>query len=343
MDGQDAFEDVNDDGSIGGYDAKFIDVNGVRTRYYEVGEENDETLLLVHGSSWAGTTCANTWTGVLEGLSDYFHVLAPDRLACGLTDNPREDSAYDWEFASEVEFIRDFVDTLGVEDLHVCGSSRGMASVSWLASQRPEQVRTVVCLNSNTIGPPVGDYGHRRSILERGAPESTDTAAAVEEMLRHKYRVWDYNPEDNMSEEFIRAQAYIMTRPKFQDALEKMTDGYHERIENEGRYDLMSGIRNGLSEGLIPQPFLLYWGRHDLTSTFEMGLQLYEMISQGNPNVRMHVVDRAGHHPHHDYPEEFVENVTTFVDHWKSNRQTMAEARPQGYIDYDYTAVMFQD
>jgi len=44
--------------SIGGYEAKFVNVNGARTRYYDVGR--GEVILLVHGARPSGTSSANT-------------------------------------------------------------------------------------------------------------------------------------------------------------------------------------------------------------------------------------------------------------------------------------------
>lgn len=56
------------DGSIAGLDAKFVDVNGTRTRYYEVGD--GEPMLLIRGSSFRGTASANTWTPVIPLLGE---------------------------------------------------------------------------------------------------------------------------------------------------------------------------------------------------------------------------------------------------------------------------------
>lgn len=334
MSEQDTYDDVNEDGSIAGFDAKFINVNGVRTRYYEEGEDNDETLLLIHGGPWTGTSSANTWVPVLEGLSDYFHVLAPDRLACGMTDNPTDNSPYDWIFTSEVEHVRDFLETLDIGKFHVCGNSRGMAAASWFAVEYPDQVTTVVCVNSNTLAPDVGDYGHRRTVLSQSVPSKADSRAELEAMLRRKAAVWSYNPERSLTDEYIQAQAYMKQRPKARQTNEVMQEGGKERIEREGKFELMDDIREGLREGAISQPILLYWGRHDLTAVLEQGLTLYEMISQGNPNVRMHIVDRAGHLPYRDFPEEFVRNVVTFVDYWKNNQRSMADVRPREYAEY---------
>src|SRR5580692_12018272 len=55
----------NQDGSIAGLHAKFIDVQGVKSRYYEMGE--GEPLVLVHGEGWSGHSSANTWSKNLPG------------------------------------------------------------------------------------------------------------------------------------------------------------------------------------------------------------------------------------------------------------------------------------
>ncbi|HEY1481339.1 MAG TPA: hypothetical protein VGF19_01340, partial [Candidatus Acidoferrum sp.] len=91
----------NQDGSIAGLHAKFIDVRGVKTRYYEMGE--GEPLVLVHGEGWSGHSSANTWSKNLPGLAKRFHVFAPDKLASGMTGNPLDDK--DYNIQGEVEHM----------------------------------------------------------------------------------------------------------------------------------------------------------------------------------------------------------------------------------------------
>ena len=57
------------------YQAKFIDVNGIRTRYYDEGR--GDVLLLIHGSRFSPWGSANTWTRNVGGLAKKFRVLAP--------------------------------------------------------------------------------------------------------------------------------------------------------------------------------------------------------------------------------------------------------------------------
>ena len=66
--------------------AKFIDVDGIRTRYFEQG--SGRPLLLVHGGQAGGSNnSAEKWEQNLSGLAEYFRVIAIDRLAQAKTAN----------------------------------------------------------------------------------------------------------------------------------------------------------------------------------------------------------------------------------------------------------------
>src|SRR5579885_2929305 len=85
---------ANDTASVNGLQAKFIDVNGYRTRYYEVGDATKPGMLLCHGAGWTGSSSANTWTLCLPHLAKNFHAFAADKLASGMTDNPKSPEGY---------------------------------------------------------------------------------------------------------------------------------------------------------------------------------------------------------------------------------------------------------
>ena len=69
-----------------------IDVGGVETRYYDYGE--GEPIVLVHGGGMGGASTANNWSRNVPGLAKAFRVLAVDRLAQGMTGNPKDDEDF---------------------------------------------------------------------------------------------------------------------------------------------------------------------------------------------------------------------------------------------------------
>jgi 2-hydroxy-6-oxo-6-(2'-carboxyphenyl)-hexa-2,4-dienoate hydrolase len=66
---------------------KYIDVNGIRTRYLEAGD--GEPLVLFHGGNMGSANlaeCAEDWELNMPGLSRHFRVIAVDKLGQGFTD-----------------------------------------------------------------------------------------------------------------------------------------------------------------------------------------------------------------------------------------------------------------
>jgi len=80
---------VSENAAVAGLEPKFVDVGGVRTRYYEYGQ--GEPMILVHGGGRGTTSSANNWSPVIPLLARRFHVLAVDKSAAGMTGNPLDD------------------------------------------------------------------------------------------------------------------------------------------------------------------------------------------------------------------------------------------------------------
>ena len=97
--------ELTTNGEVAGLRAQFVDVNGIRTRYYEMGE--GEAMVLVHGEGWSGHSSANVWSKDIPLFAERFHVLAPDKLGSGMTENPKDDN--DLNIQGEVDHIYDFI------------------------------------------------------------------------------------------------------------------------------------------------------------------------------------------------------------------------------------------
>ncbi len=74
---------------------KWIDVDGISTRYVEAGA--GRTVVLIHGGQAGDATggaSAEDFGTNFAALAENFHVIAVDRLGQGQTDNPNSDD--DW-------------------------------------------------------------------------------------------------------------------------------------------------------------------------------------------------------------------------------------------------------
>ncbi|MDE0345911.1 MAG: hypothetical protein OXI66_09040, partial [Boseongicola sp.] len=73
-------------------EAKFIEVDGIRTRYFTAGE--GAPLVLFHGGQFGSQNLAESacdWELNVQGLSRWYRVFAVDKLGQGYTDNPKDD------------------------------------------------------------------------------------------------------------------------------------------------------------------------------------------------------------------------------------------------------------
>jgi len=295
----------NQDGSIAGLHAKFIDVQGVKTRYYEMGE--GEPLVLVHGEGWSGHSSANTWSKNLPGLSKRFHVFAPDKLASGMTGNPLDDK--DYNIQGEVEHMYQFIQTMKLGKVHLVGQSRGGGCVFFLAIAHPEIVRTLVIIDSLTASP---EGANTRQETLAKCPKEPD---AVEWECRLKSI--SFKPEVAFDDEFFAAGKYMASLPKSQETVAKMKAGAGEPLASQFNDWKKTVLQRVKDEGILQMPVLLYWGNNDPSAVLSRGLDLFEVISEKNPRTRMYIVNKAGHFHYREYPDEFNRNIIAFIDYWE--------------------------
>src|ERR1044072_3771925 len=102
---------------------KFIDVDGVRTRYFEKGA--GPNVVLFHGGHFGShdaPECADDWSLNSDVLAEWFHVYDVDKIGQGFTDNPKADENY--TMAAVVQHAYGFLKALGLRNVHPVGHSR---------------------------------------------------------------------------------------------------------------------------------------------------------------------------------------------------------------------------
>jgi 2-hydroxy-6-oxonona-2,4-dienedioate hydrolase len=299
---------VSPTASIGGYEAKFIDVNGIRTRYYEAG--SGEPMVLFHGAPWGGVSNANTWVENLDTLSKHFHVYAPDRLGTGMTDNPKRDEDYN-EVAMH-EHMRDFIKTLDLAPVHVVAHSLGGLSL-YMAVEEPELVKSLVLVASTHASPSVG-VSNRFTVLNTCSTDE-DGAGWFDEW-RCRYGALSYDAS-HVTDEFAESIRFMNERDKAEVTRAKMrTDVGGELHDNFYEYRRTMHKRI-IDEGMLQMPIMIYWGRNDPMQPLERAMSLYEVLAAKNPNVQLTITNKAGHFSYRERPEVFNQVVINWIDSWR--------------------------
>ena len=301
-------------------EAKFVDVDGIRTRYFEAG--TGEALLLVHGGHYGATGGGQGFMPIFPKLAAHFRVFAIDKLGMGFTDPPASDEEYTME-ATAQHLLR-FLQTLGIEEAHLAGHSRGGLPVTSIAINHPEFVKTLTIFDSNTLAP--GDPPVTISPL--GPPGPTPTKESIREGMLNSATTFHH---DFITDEYVEAQLEVRLLPKIRETAEKMeelrlrfSEVNPEKVEarpalagNRGTgwwmYELKDATLEAIEEGRLSTPTLIIWGFNDPSATFAMGVDLFHVISESVDRAQLHFFNRSGHSPYHEYPQEVTNVMVNFI------------------------------
>src|SRR5688572_13022299 len=122
-----------------------IEVDGLKTRYLEEG--SGPVLLLPHGAA-SGST-ADVWTRTMGKLAAFgLRVVAPDLPGFGATDDPP-----DFSPAYRTEFVRKFMDAMGIDRASIVGHSASGTPALQMAFTHPERVTSVIVLGTGSLLP----------------------------------------------------------------------------------------------------------------------------------------------------------------------------------------------
>jgi 2-hydroxy-6-oxonona-2,4-dienedioate hydrolase len=200
------------DGSIGGLKAKFVEVDGIRTRYYEYGRGTP--MVLIHGGFTANSSTANVFSRNIRGLAEHYHVFAMDRPACGLTGNPKNEKDYSAE--GDVGFVYDFIRTMKLGQVHLVGHSAGGGIAMDLAIEHPEIAKTLTIIGAGPEDP--AEFSGLTEMLKRCPDQSTYAG------LKCRAGALAWLP-DTFEEEYWRADEQMAMLPKTQEARAKIGRG----------------------------------------------------------------------------------------------------------------------
>lgn len=299
-----------DEDQLDGTKLRFVDVKGVRTRYYEDGR--GEPLVLVHGGEYGFVAGLDDWSLNLSDLAKSFHVLALDRLGQGHTDIPMR--LEDYSFEALFRHFLDFLAAVDVSNAHFVGHSRGGFLVTYLAMEFPEMVRSLVIVDSNTAAPDNPDYpadAFYDDLARRMRP-----APNSRQSLRYACAANSYS-DAHITDDYLSRLVEIAQLPSTQVAQDQMSviEGMpsggsiwvpslsRKRKETLQRVDLMG----------LPVPTLLIWGANDPSAGFlPYAIPLFQRISARTACAELHVLNRAGHYSYREQPLAFNRTVQAF-------------------------------
>ncbi len=303
--------------------AKSVDVDGIKTSYFEGG--SGEAMVLVHGGGFGSTTSANRWDPIFDHLAAYFHVYALDKLGQGYTDNPLSDDDYTMEAVTR--HIHRFMETLGIQKVHLAGHSRGALPAARIAVDHPEMIQTLILFDSNTLAPDDPNPPRRRTSAAT-QPSTAEPPTPTKESIRQSFLSDpDSYHKEYVTDDYVEAELRIALLPKLKEAQERMTwltsqwaqlnpEKIKENSRIRGRwwYDEMKRetfVR--INAGRLKSPTLIIWGFNDPGASYTLGITLYEIFSAVVDRSELHFFNQSGHNVFQEYPRETADLMVSFI------------------------------
>jgi len=273
--------------------------SGLRLFTYQLGEDPQLTLLLVHGLGDE----ADSWRRVLRPLAQSTRVVALDLPGFGRSAKP--DIAYTLPLYTHV--IQELVQALDIQRAVLVGSSLGAAICQSIALEEPAWLKGLALVDGGllTAGqrlnlglllfliPGLGEWLYTRL---RKNPQ------AAYETLRPYYASLDRLPQADRQFLYQRVNQRV-----WDDAQRR---AYFSALRSLAAQ--VSGRQKGLAGRLaqLRLPTLILWGAQDHIVPLATGQALH----QAQPATRLVVFPDSGHLPHQEYPQEFVANLSTLIN-----------------------------
>ena len=281
---------------------RFIDVDGIRTRYYEDGD--GEPLVLFHGGDFGSLDSLDSWSLNLPGLAQHFHVYAVDKLGQGYTDNPKSDA--DYTFEALFHHAHGFVQALGIAKAHFVGHSRGAFLVTNFAVEHPNLVSKLIIVDSNTTAPDSPVFPGMvfyANLPNPPGPPTPETVRIDPDAQSHS--------KEHITDDYVARILKIAQQPKFAEMKQRSKVLYSTTwLPSMSRRK--QEVLRSIDERGLPVPTLVTWGVNDPSAPLPLAYSLFERIALKTPQAELHVINGGGHYSFREQPRAFNRMLRSF-------------------------------
>jgi len=263
---------------------KIVQVDGETWHYLEGGEENAETIVLIHGFG----ADKDNWMRFAAHLVQDYRVIAPDLPGWGESARHAD---WDYRLPEQVARLKMFTDALGLPPFHLAGNSMGGHTTALFGAAYPQNVLTLGLFNAAGVTAPKPS---ERILAAREGKNLLviDSVADYDRLIAFA----SYEPP------FIPppAKRYMAKR-----ALE------HREFNDHIFWQLTGDYRTPLEPKLplIQTPALVLWGDTDRL----IDVSSTQVFARLLPNNEVVIMEKTGHLPMVERPAEAAEIYQEFI------------------------------
>jgi pimeloyl-ACP methyl ester carboxylesterase len=256
------------------YTQETIEVAGSHLQMLRGGA--GEPLLVLHGAGGSPG-----WLPYHQELAQRFTVYAPSHPGYDQSTRPG------WvnTMADMAHFYRQMIEDRGLAPVHLIGFSMGGWLAAEIAAMCPPYLKSLVLVDAAGIKPEVGEIA-----------EILMVSQDVVKKLRF------YDPAQVPNYEALVNRQLTPEEEAVQWRNREMTSRlcWKPYFHNPALPAYLQGVKT---------PTLVVWGRQDAILPLNCG----ELYHRALTNSTLHVIDRCGHSPALEKPEEFLKAVTEFL------------------------------
>lgn len=263
-------------------DATFLQVDGTRVRYVDIGE--GPPVVLVHGFA----SSIENWLSVMPALLKHHRVIALDLRGFGWTDRP----VADYSPAAQAKLLRALLAERGVEKATIIGHSWGCSIALAYALEYPQLTERLALYDA--------------WVYESQLPSMFHLARArgLGEVLFGLF--YNQQGEERLALGFYDPE--VLT--------EKLAEDVEHYFGNPGTtYAALEAVRGMRFDEMAPRyhtitaPTLLLWGREDVVSPVSVGERLLREL----PNSKLVIYPRCGHFPMFEAAAQSTRDLLAFL------------------------------
>jgi pimeloyl-ACP methyl ester carboxylesterase len=260
---------------------------------YHESHGTGSPILFLHGLG----TSTHSWRHLIQPLSKQHKLILVDLKGFGKSPKPRDN---DYSIQDQAELIYQFILRNNLSQLTIVGHSLGggvaLLTAIKLSEQEPGRLASLILISSASYHQDLPLFIEilRRPFLGPLAFSLLTNKKKVRMILERAY----YD-DKKISKDQVQAYTTPLNSSGGENALIETA----KKIIPSNIDEITAAYKN------IRFPTLILWGRQDKIVPAKVGEKLHQAL----PNSQLVIIDRCGHIPHEEKPEEAINIISNFL------------------------------
>lgn len=263
-------------------------VGDVEMTYFE-RQGDGPTVMLVHGFS----ADKNNWISMMPYVPSDWHVIIPDLAGHGDTTLP---ASGDYSLDKQVERLHTLMKTLDIPTFHLIGNSMGGAISALYATYHPEQITSLVLMDSAGVDAP-----NPSEFMQAVARGENPLIATDKDSFEYR---WDYVMHSPMFLPWPLRPVVIRDTIKRADTFKDVFQDVLAARELTNSTEFLQMLKNN-----VTMPVLIMWGKEDRV----LDVSAVPVFKRMLPHANVVVFEGVGHLPMLEDPKRTALAIADFI------------------------------